>query len=142
MSIVSPKSTQPPSFDYSAELPEGMTPKLLLEIYENLWCRHLALAEKMVADRPNITASELNAFSTGDERHEQLRLEAYSYVMKKESNDGLSVQLFMQKAYLTYISSQHLDGYTNGGAEFEKEFVEGTARFGKKLELLCTNQSS
>ena len=75
------------------------------------------------ASYPETPVSEMHILL--ESLFEEHRAEAFAVVLNRpnDSDNKMMAQTHMTKAYLTYVTSETLPGYENGGKSFLQEFT-------------------
>ena len=100
--MVDPVANPAPSLDYTAELPEKMTPTKLISIYSKIWQLQTEAGLKMVKQSPQTPKLEVQLAL--DKLFEGHRVEAYEATMEMQLSLKSAAQMTMVKAYMTYAS--------------------------------------
>ncbi len=87
-----------------------MTPKQLIEIYKTIWALQTASGIKIIEADRTLALSAVNDLV--DKEFEKHRLEAYQSVLLAKPENELEAQTTMVKAWITFVASPDLAGYT------------------------------
>ena len=115
--LMFPKDDPAPSMDYSADLPAGFSPQTLLAILDALWERQTQMGLEMQAQDANLSLLQIRARL---EYHiEEHKVIAFEKVTQMNLDEKRFASLLMDKAYLTYASSEIVEGIEGGGPTFK-----------------------